>query len=73
MLERPAERLKQFQQKLRAVLSNYLTYPKTLIGLAQDRCLKEEEIQKAFIYLEACLSTLDMEITLLADEFENAH
>ena len=68
MLGRPAERLEELRQKLRAALSNYLTYPKTLIEIAGSRALKEEEIRKASILLDACLSALDSEMILLISE-----
>lgn len=58
------EQLKKLQERLQLLLSNQLTYPKTVIGVARDRCLTEEEIRKAYDFLEACSKLVGAELTL---------
>ena len=67
MATNPTERLEELHKKLRAALSNRLTYPKTVIEVAGKRLLTHEEIQKACSYLDACLSILDAEMILFSE------
>ncbi len=59
------EQLEELRKKLRSALSNRLTYPKTVIGVAGGRLLTQEEIQKAYNLLDACITFVDAELTLL--------
>ena len=56
--------LKDLQERLRLALSNRLTYPRTLVSLARERVLTEEEVQKACECLEACVRIVEAELTL---------
>ena len=57
---------KKLQERLRALISNQMTYPKTLIGIARGRCLNGQEISKAYEVLETCSKVVDAEMTLFA-------
>lgn len=59
--DRPWEAL---GERLKSLIANRLTYPKTLLGLAKDRLLTEEEIQKAYACLETCLRLVEAELTI---------
>lgn len=64
-------RIKEVRRTLHAQLSNQMTYPKVLIGLAQNRRLTEEEILLAQDYLEECLHLADSAFTLLLENENN--
>ena len=60
------EEFKKLQERLQTIISNQMTYPKTLIGIASGRCLTEKEISKAYEILETCSKIVDAEMTLFA-------
>ena len=55
---------KKLQERLQALISNQMTYPKTIIGIARDRNLNEKEIRRAYDVIETCSKVVDAEMTL---------
>ena len=66
------QQLKVLRSRLRAVLSNRLTYPKTLLGIACDRPLTLEEYRKSSECLEECLQLVEAELSMLLWKLEGS-
>ena len=60
--------LKELQARLRLILANRVTYPRTLIDTARERLLSEEEAQKArALYPELVKKALSLGGTFSAE------
>ena len=56
--------IQTLREKIGFLLSNRLTYPKTLLSIARERLLTESEIQKGYKCFEECVQFAEAEILL---------
>ena len=54
--------LQSLRDRICFMLSNRLTYPKTLLSIARDRPLTESEIQRASECFRECIELVEAEI-----------
>ena len=71
MKPKELETLKIFSRRLRELLANRLTYPKVIIGMAQQRFLTDQEVIKIYECLEDCLQTVEVETAALLWDLRN--
>lgn len=57
---------KKLQERLRALVSSQMTYPKTVISIARERRLTEKEAERAYDVIDTCSKIVEAEMTLFA-------
>lgn len=57
---------KKLQERLRALVSSQMTYPKTIISVAFERRLTEKEVERAYDVIDTCSKIVEAEMTLFA-------
>lgn len=68
MDEKFVNRARKLKREIREAIANRLTYPKSVIGIAKDRCLTTEEIEKIKTCVDESILLIDAKFCEFFDE-----
>ena len=70
MDERFVNRAKKLKKEIHEAIANRLTYPKSVVGIAKDRCLTSEEIEKIKTCVDESILIVDAKFCEFLDALD---